>query len=83
MIILIFFAVSACSDHKIDPFEETEGIFSVYGTLFVGESPNQIRVRNLNASFGSEKASLDDVIVTFENLDRGTSVVLEDSVVWF
>ncbi|MDX1641873.1 MAG: hypothetical protein R3220_09270, partial [Balneolaceae bacterium] len=37
----------SCKNRSIDPFEEEEGVFSVYGALKVDEPLNYIRVRNL------------------------------------
>lgn len=72
-----------CVDQTIEPFEKEEGIFSVYGFLEVNETPNFVRIRDLSVPFDDADQIRLNAMVTFEDLDRGTSVVLEDTVVWF
>lgn len=86
-VLLILCGVSllwvGCIDQTIEPFEDEEGIFSVYGFLEVKEKPNFVRVKDLSVPFDAIDQIYLDAMVTFEDLDRGTSVVLEDSVVQF
>lgn len=80
MMVLVF---SSCSNRSIDPFEEEQGVFSVYGALKVGESPNYIRVRDLLQPFNSDTTADLDATVTFTDLSTGKSAVLRDTVVNF
>lgn len=74
--------LTAC-ERSINPYEDREAIYSVYGTLEVGKTLNYIRVRDLKVPLAREEALELDAKVTFENLEVGSSVVLEDTVVRF
>ena len=77
---LVFAFIISCDDQAIDPIEDESGIYSFYGTLEVGNSPNIVRVRNLNEPFLSPSDSFDGT-VTFEDLETGEITTLQDSVV--
>ncbi|CAN5222375.1 hypothetical protein BH23BAC3_BH23BAC3_15430 [soil metagenome] len=77
---LIF--LSACDEQTVDPIEDDSGIYSFYGTLQVGKSPNYVRVRNLNEPFLADSDFFDGT-VTFENLQTGIVSTLRDTVVAF
>lgn len=79
-LILIFTFLISCDEQPIDPIEDESGIYSFYGTLEVGNSPNFVRVRNLNEPFLSPSDSFDGT-VTFEDLETGEITTLQDSVV--
>ncbi|NGP87282.1 hypothetical protein [Fodinibius halophilus] len=72
-----------CEDRNISPFEEKTGTYSMYGALKIDDSPNYIRVKNLNTPFLSKKAKSLDAKVTFEDLQTGSRNILEDTVVNF
>lgn len=77
MILLI-----SCNDQTIDPIEDESGIYSFYGTLKVGQTPNVVRIKNLSEPFLSEPTDF-DAEITFKNLQTGDQSVLQDSVVEF
>lgn len=70
-----------CNEQALDPIEDDSGIYSFYGTLQVGKSPNYVRVRNLNEPFLADSDF--DGIVTFENLETAVVSTLNDTVVTF
>lgn len=74
--------VTAC-DRTVDPFEDDQGIYSVYGALEVGEQPNIIRVRNLLEPFRADSTFPFDATVTFTDLQTGETTQLRDTVVNF
>lgn len=85
-IVLYLFAIFllvGCQDPSIDPFEEDKGIFSVYGTLEVGESTHVIRIKDLSVPFESDKDLTFNGEVIFEDLSEGVTKSLEDSLVRF
>jgi len=72
-----------CREAQIEPFEEETGIFSVYGALNINEDRHIIRVRDLS-SFHSDSSTRNiDAVVTFHDLEAGTSQILRDSVAHF
>ncbi|REL29105.1 hypothetical protein DYD21_14705 [Rhodohalobacter sp. SW132] len=73
---------SSCEENSINPIEDDRGIFSFYGYMQVGESPNYVRVRNIDEPFLSEMNSLDGV-VTFENMKSGEIHTLRDTTINF
>ena len=82
VLILLIFLVAACEEQTIDPIEESSGIYSIYGTIEIGESPNVVRIRNLKEPFLADSGSFDGT-VTFENMATGNISTLQDSVVDF
>lgn len=72
----------AC-DRSINPFEDEQGVFSVYGALDVGKNRNIVRVRNLKEPFSSETSFPLDATVSFTDLETGTVTQLRDTVVNF
>lgn len=81
-IILCLIFLSACKQETINPIDVDAGIYSFYGALEVGKTPNYVRVRNLNEPFLADSDFFDGT-VTLENLDTGTVSVLRDTVVAF
>ena len=75
--------LAGCDSRSISPLEESSGTYSIYGALSISKSPNYIRVKDLTVPFLSDSARNIDAIVTFEDLQQGTSTVLEDTVVNF
>ena len=74
---------AACNDRTIDPYEGEESIYSMYGALEVGKTPNYIRIKDLQIPFNQEDPSGLDATVRFENLENGTTTILKDTVVSF
>ncbi len=82
--IVLLVAVSAIScERVINPFESSQGTYSVYGALDVDDDQHRIRVRNVSIPFLSDSAlGYDDISVFFEYPDNRT-VQLEDTVINF
>lgn len=73
----------SCQERSIDPFEDEQGVYSVYGALKVGEPTNYIRVRDLLQPFSTDSSFQMDATVTFTDLATGESAQLRDTVVNF
>lgn len=82
LLFLIAGSFISCEDKTIDPYEDNEGVFSVYGALDVGKNWNVIRVRNLLEPFNASSFPI-DATVTFTNLETGASTQLNDTLVYF
>ena len=67
----------------IDPYEGEKSIYSMYGALQVGSTPNYIRIKDLQVPFNQENSPGLDATVRFENLESETVTILEDTVVSF
>jgi len=72
-----------CREAQIEPFEEETGIFSVYGALNINEDRHIIRVRDLSSFHSDSSTKIIDAVVTFHDLQAGTSQMLRDSVAHF
>lgn len=82
LVTLLMSVFSGC-DRSINPFEDDQGIYSVYGALEVGRDQNIIRVRDLTEPFSRDSSFEFDATVTFTDLENGESTQLRDSVVSF
>lgn len=80
--LLLLLFLSACEDQNLDPIEDTEGIYSFYGTAEVGKSPNYVRIRNLSEPFLADSEAFDGT-VTFEDLETNEVTTLRDTVINF
>ncbi|TVR14597.1 MAG: DUF4249 family protein, partial [Balneolaceae bacterium] len=78
--VLVCVGFSSC-DNSLDPIDLETGIYSIYGFLDLNEQTHYIRVRDLNAPFTIEATDSLDATVSLQNLDRGSTVIL-DSRVW-
>lgn len=83
LIVFLGASVISCQERTINPYEEDEGIFSIYGALDIGENQNVIRVRNLSEPLQGGSDFPLDATITFTNLQSGSSTVLSDSIVTF
>lgn len=72
-----------CRDANINPYEDKTGIYSVYGAMDLHDSVHVIRVRDLNTFFYSDSSKYLDATVILYDPNKGTSQVLQDSVVQF
>lgn len=81
--ILVMMVLLAGCQNSIEPFDKTQGFYSVYGNLNLNENYNYIRVKDLNVPVKKGSGKNLNLTVTLENLDRSRSQVLEDSVVRF
>ncbi len=82
LFILLLVLLSSC-DNTMDPFEEDEGFFSIYGTLDMTQDVNYFRINDLNTTTYEEPDKPLDAHVTLENLHSGEKEVLSDTVVAF
>lgn len=73
---------SGC-DRSINPFEDDQGVYSVYGALEVGKPQNIVRIRDLTEPFYNDSSFDFNATVTFTDLETGESTQLRDSVVTF
>lgn len=80
--LLLVILLAACDEQTFDPFEESNGIYSFYGTVEVNKSPNFVRIRDLSEPFLADSGSFNGA-VTFENLETGVVTTLRDTVVNF
>lgn len=81
--IILLLWISLGCDNTIDPLNENKGTYSIYGYLNISEDVNYIRVKDLNSSLFSDSADRIDAKVTLQNLEDGTSQILQDTVVEF
>ncbi len=85
-LLAIFFAgilfLPAC-DNTIEPFDDSSGIFSIYGVLDINQDVNYIRLNDLNTPLTEDSTEQLDAEVTLENLHTGEQEVLQDTVVRF
>jgi hypothetical protein len=82
-LLLVFGLMTSCDDRTINPYEDEEGVFSIYGALDVDENRHVVRVRNLLEPFQPSSEFPINATVTFSNLQTGASTVLDDSIVQF
>lgn len=82
LLLVVLTGFSAC-ERSVNPFEDNQGIFSIYGALEVGEEQNIIRVRNLLEPFQADSSFPFDATVTFTDLQSGTTTQLRDTVVTY
>lgn len=83
LLLVIGLMMINCDDRTINPYEDEEGAFSIYGAMDVDENRHVIRVRNLLEPFQTSSEFPIDATVTFSNLQTGASTVLDDSIVQF
>lgn len=77
---LVCAGISSC-DNSLDPIDlETGGNYSIYGFLDLNEETHYIRVRELNAPFTKEATESIDATVSLQNLNRGSTAILESRV---
>lgn len=83
LLILAFFGTNSTCDRVINPFEDENGTYSVYGALNVEEDSHRIRVRNVTIPFLSDSLKGYEDIAVFFNYPDGQTVQLEDTVINF
>lgn len=82
LLLLFAFLFSSCKDSTIDPIEDDSGIYSFYGAIEVGKTPNVVRIRNLDEPFLADSGAFDGT-VTFEDLETNEVTTLKDTVINF
>lgn len=80
--IILFLLVSQC-DATLEPLDQSNGSFSVHGTVDMDNDIHFFRVNDLKATLQQETEAAIDARVTLENLSTGSTVVLPDSMVDF
>ena len=73
--------LSGCKERAINPFEDDQGIYSIYGALEIGKNQNIIRVKNLLEPFSASSATPFDATVTFTDLGNNATTQLRDTTV--
>lgn len=64
-------------DNTLEPIDEDNGIYAIYGFFDLDEEAHYIRVRDLNAPFTKDATETIDATVTLHNLTLGSSIQLE------
>lgn len=82
LFIFISLTVSGC-DTSVDPLQEVNNSYSIYGHLEVGSNSNIVRVRNVNNPINKDSTRTLNVDVKLHNLDNGTTEILKDSLIQF
>lgn len=82
LLLLIIFCLITCSDPKINGLEDERGIYSIYGALDIDKNPNYIRVKDLRIPLSADSSEIDGV-VEFQDLETGTTTILQDTIVEF
>ncbi len=72
----VLLLISGC-DNTIEPFEEDETNYSMYGYFKMSEDEHYIRVKDVNRPLLADSTRDIDVEVTFKNLTRDEETVLE------
>lgn len=67
-------------DNTIEPYSE-QGAYSIHGVLFPERETQFIRVKPLTTPISKVDSSTVDATVTLENVTKGTTTVLEDSII--
>lgn len=81
-VMILLLLISSGCDNSLNALDEEEGLYSIYGYLNLYEDNNYIRIKDINQTLKDSDGIL-DAKVTFENLDNGTTEVLQDTVVDF
>lgn len=82
-VLILFAGLSACDEVVIEPFEEVESAYSIYGAMELDSTLNYVRIKDTQSPLLADLEEIRDFTVTFENLDAGTSTQLSDTVVFF
>lgn len=80
---LIGMCAIACEDATIQPFEESDGSFTVYGAMNTDSLINYVRIKDAQSPLLAPLEEIDTFDVTFENLATGDSKVLDKEVIDF
>lgn len=79
LMFVIFGMLCGCGDRSVNPYENERAIYSMYGALEVGKTPNYIRVKDLQVPFDDEDQQDLNAIIRFEDLDNGNTTILVDT----
>lgn len=73
---------TSCGERTVEPFDDLEGFYSVYGAFSVNEANQYVRIRRLDTPLLADSSAFNGS-VEFENLSNGMVEQLEDTVVEF
>lgn len=78
-ILLALLLCTGC-DNTIEPYSE-KGAYAIHGVLFPGRETQFIRAKPLTIPITKVDSSTMDATVTLENVTKGTTTVLHDSII--
>ncbi len=82
LLCLTVLLLSACDSASLDPFQQSNQHFSIFGYLNVSEDTQYVRVSAMRDSIGTARVPL-DAVVRLENLGTGEQTVWRDSLFRF
>lgn len=83
VLLILFAGFSACDEVVIEPFEEVESAYSIYGAMELDSTLNYVRIKDTQSPLLADLDELRDFTVTFENLTAGTSRQISDTVIYY
>lgn len=72
-----------CEETTIEPFEQSNVAYTVYGALNTDSTTNYIRIKDAQSPLLANLDELEDFTVSFENLATGETKVLEKEIIFF
>ncbi|MCR9132450.1 MAG: DUF4249 domain-containing protein [bacterium] len=72
-----------CDNRAVDPFEEREDNYSMYGALNLSDTVHVVRVKNTQTYLLQDSTSLEPIEVEFEDISAGTQSRLDPMVINF
>ncbi len=83
VLLILFAGLSACDEVLIEPFEEVESAYSIYGAMELDSTLNYVRIKDTQSPLLAELDELRNFSVTFENITAGTSKQISDTVIYY
>lgn len=83
IVLLASVIIIGCEDTTIQPFENSNGAYSVYGAIHVDSTINYVRVKDAQSPLLADLNELENFVVSFENIETGDKQVLDKEVVYF
>lgn len=75
------FLLNSCKERLINPFEEREGAFSIYGAMKIDGDKSYIRVRDVTEPFLADSNRIKKLSASLENLSNGELYTLRDTII--
>jgi hypothetical protein len=75
--------VVGCEDTTVEPFENSNGAYTVYGAINTDSTTNYVRIKDAQSPLLAPLEELETFSVSFENLDTGESQNLDKEIVFF
>ncbi len=72
-----------CEETTIEPFENSDGAYTVYGAINIDSTRNYVRIKDAQSPLLATVSELENFSVNFENLETGESQVLDKEIVYF